>query len=856
MKIPLSWLKEFVDILMPVEDLAQRLTLSGMEVVDIHYLGVEGGELPWDADKILVCNILEVLPHPNADRLVLAEVDYGAEKTHTVVTGAPNLFPYRGQGRLSHPLKSVFAREGAKLYDGHAEGKVITTLKGRLVRGVMSDAMLCSEKELGISDEHEGILLLEDEAPVGMPLRDFMGEVVLELDFTPNYARCLSLVGMAREIAALTGGELHIPNPTVTAEGAPLAGRASVSIADPNLCPRFTIGLIEGVTVGTSPRWMQRRLVNAGMRPINVVVDISNYVMLEWGQPTHAFDADRVQDQHLIVRNAEPGEKLITLDGKERDLTPHPDGDLHHAPLLVCDATGPLGIAGVMGGEASEVRATTTRILFEAAIWEPVQIRKTARAFKLPSEASRRFERGVDYNLPLIAQRRGLELMRQYAGGVVAEGFVDEYPRPWQAVVLDLTPSEVARIVGVRLGAHSIAEMLERLGFACEVIGGGGAGDFAALAIEPVIRVTVPSFRLDVSILADLCEEVARVYGYDRIPPTRLADELPPPDFHADVELEQRARDLLSSSGLNEVITHSLTNMDLVAKVDPAEAVAERYLKLSNPSTPERVYMRRSLLPTLLDALADNLREGERAVIFEVGRVYLAQEQPGADGKWLPDEPRRVAIAMAGPRSALSWSTANAEPLDFYDLKGVVETLAARLGLGQRLSFTPLTEDERFHRGRAAEIWLASETPSASPQSVGVMGEVHPAVRERMELSSGRVLAAEFDLEAFLAAAQPPKYKTISRYPATVQDLAIVAALSQPTAYISSVIERAAGDLLESLTLFDVYSGPQVGEGKRSLAYRLVFRAPDRTLNDEAVAKVRAKIVKALEREAGATIRG
>jgi phenylalanyl-tRNA synthetase beta chain len=863
MKIPLSWLKEFVEITMPVEQLAQRLTLSGMEVVNIEYIGVEGGELPWDPALILVCNILEVSPHPNADRLVLAEVDYGGPQPHTVVTGAPNLFPYRGQGRLSHPLKSVFAREGARLYDGHAEGKVITTLKGRPVRGVMSDAMLCSAKELGISDDHEGILFLEDDAPVGTPLRDMLGEVVLELEFTPNYARCLSLVGMAREVAGLTGGQLHLPDPQVVMEGPPLAGRAGVTITDPALCPRFAIGLIEGVQIGESPRWMQRRLSHAGMRPINVVVDISNYVMLEWGQPTHAFDADRVQDQQLIVRNALPGERLLTLDGKDRSLSPSTDGELRHAPLMVCDATGPLSIAGVMGGEASEVRTDSSRILFEAAIWEPTQIRKTARAFKLPSEASRRFERGVDYALPPIALRRGLSLMQQYAGGTVAEGFVDAYPRPWQPVVLDLPPSEVARIVGVRLGAHDIASALRQLGFGCEVLGGGGAGDFAALAIEPVVRVTVPSFRLDVSILADLCEEVARVYGYDKIPETRLADELPPPDFHPDVELEQRVRDIMTGSGLNEVITPSLISMELVAKVDPDEAVAERYLKLSNPSTPERVYMRRSLLPSVLEALATNLRERERTTIFELGRVYLRREDAATSGNWLPAEPRRLAVVMAGPRQPLGWSTASAEQLDFYDIKGVVETLSARLGLSGRVSFAPLTEDERFHRGRSAEILLAPQEGgngaagrlSTGAVSVGVVGELHPAVRERLELSVGRALAAEIDLEALIAVAQAAKYRTISRYPATIQDLAVVAPLTTPAEQIAATITRQAGELLESLTLFDVYSGPQVGEGKRSLAYRMVFRAVDRTLNDEALVKLRAKIVKALERELGATIR-
>ena len=881
MKIPLSWLKEFVEITLPIEQLAQRLTLSGMEVVNIEYIGVEGGELAWDPELILVCNILEVLPHPNADRLVLAEVDYGGPQPHTVVTGAPNLLTYRGQGRLSQPLRSVFAREGARLYDGHVEGKVITTLKGRPVRGVMSDAMLCSAKELGISDDHEGILFLDDDAPIGAPLRDLLGEVVFELEFTPNYARCLSIVGMAREVAGLTGAALRLPEPQVAMEGPPLAGRAGVTIAEPALCPRFAIGLIEGVQIGESPRWMQRRLAHAGMRSINVVVDISNYVMLEWGQPTHAFDADRVQDQQLIVRSALPGERLVTLDGKDHALTPNAESDLRHAPLMVCDATGPLSIAGVMGGEASEVRATSNRILFEAAIWEPTQIRKTARAFKLPSEASRRFERGVDYALPLIALRRGLALMQQYAGGTVAEGFVDAYPRPWQTVVLDLPPSEVARIVGVRLGAHDIAEALGQLGFGCEVIGGGGAGDFAALAIEPVVRVTVPSFRLDVSILADLCEEVARVYGYDKVPETRLADELPPPDFHPDVELEQRVRDIVTGCGLNEVITHSLISMELVAKVEPGAAVAERYLKLSNPSTPERVYLRRSLLPSLLEALATNLRERERATIFELGRAYLRHEDAAASGSWLPAEPRRLAIALAGPRYPLGWSAPNSELLDFYDLKGAVETLIERLGLSERVSFAPLTDDPRFPPGRSAALLLSPDNQTQAgagagnalltgrrsmgangtaklahaAQQVGVLGELHPAVREQLELTVGRALAAEIDLEALIGAAQAAKYRTISRYPATIQDLAVVASLATPAEQIAATISGQAGELLESLTLFDLYSGPQVGEGKRSLAYRMVFRAVDRTLNDEALVTLRAKIVKALERDLGATIR-
>ncbi len=866
MKVPLSWLREFVEITVPVEELARQLTLSGMEVVDVRSIGLEGSALPWDPEKILVCNILEVKPHPNAERLVLADVDYGAAQPHTVVTGAPNLFQYRGIGPLAHPLKSVYAKEGARIYDGHAEGWVITTLKGRPVRGVMSDAMLCSEKELGISEEHDGILILEDEAPTGTPLRDFLGEVVLELDFTPNYARCLSIVGMAREVAAITGARLTLPNPQVGTAGASTDGRVKVTIEEPDLCPRFTLGLIEGVTIGPSPHWMQRRLTNAGMRPISNIVDVSNYVMLEWGQPTHAFDYQKVDSGHLIVRSARPGERLLTLDGKDRALTPGAESGLSHTPLMVCDATGALSVAGVMGGESSEVSATTTDVLLEAAIWEPVQIRRTARGLKLPSEASRRFERGVDYELPLIALRRALELMRLHAGGTVAQGFVDAYPRPWQTVVLDLTTVEVERIVGIQLNAHEIAAILTRLGFACTLHGGSGLGDFATYAHEPIVRVTVPSFRLDVSILADLCEEIARIYGYDRIPETRLADELPPSEDHKELRLEQKVRDIMVGCGLDELITHSLIAMPLVAKVQPSEALAERYVKLANPNAPEHTYMRRSLLPSLGEALANNLRERERVAVFEVSRVYLNPERLGEGGRWLPDEPRRLAVALAGPREAEGWAATQREPMGFYDIKGVVEVLVERLGLSAKVSYAPLTDDERFHPGRSAALLLETGEDDSPPvgkkgkvvilsRRVGVLGELHPAVRERLELSVPRAAMAELDLDALFAASDQAHFNSISRFPAIVQDLSITVPLEAPESQVAALIRRGAGDLLESLTLFDVYSGPQVGEGKRSLTYHLAFRAADRTLTDEALIKLRKKIIGGLEREIGATIR-
>lgn len=847
MKVPVSWLKEFVDIRMPIDALAEKLTLSGLEVAEVTRIGVAGAELAWAPEKIVIGNILEVRQHPNADRLVLADVDYGAAEPHTVVTGAPNLFAYRGLGRLAHPLRGVYAKEGAELYDGHAEGKLKVKLKGRPVRGVMSDAMLCSEKELGLSDEHEGILILPADAPVGLPLCDYLGDEVLEIDILPNTARALSILGLAREVAALTGAQLHVPEVTIEARGPSIVGRAQVTVETPELCPRFSATLIEGVTIGPSPLWMQRRLMLAGMRPIFNIVDVSNYVMLELGQPNHTFDADKVADMHLVVRQARPGERLTTLDGKQHELDPVPGTEI--AALLVCDPRGPASVAGVMGGADSEVSAATTRVLVEAANWEPTIIRKMARGFKLPSEASRRFERGVDLELAPLAQRRALQLIQQVAGGTIAQGMLDVYARPWQAPILDLTPREVQRILGITLTADEIAGLLRPLGFGCEVLG-----------MPALVRVTVPSFRQDVSMLADLCEEVARMYGYERIPTTHLADDLPEQRANPSLEREEQTRDVLVGAGLDEAITYALTSMAAVAKVSPADADPAWFLRVANPITPEREYLRRSGLPTLLEALALNLREHARALLFEIGRVYLKRE-----GQVLPDQPRVLTIAMAGEREPRSWHTPRPGTLDFFDLKGVIEVLLARLNLAEQVRFVPLRDDPRFHPGRAAtleriqrqEKGAKRQAEQEQPKTqLGVLGELHPELRERLEIDLPRALAAELDLEALIGLAQPSRYRPISRFPAIAQDLAVVVGIEVPAAQLALAIRKYAGAELEALDLFDVYEGPQVGDGKRSLAYRLTFRAPDRTLSDADVSKVRAKIVRGLEFELKATIRG
>ena len=820
MKVPLSWLKEYVDITLPLPELAERMTLAGLEVESITQMGGE-----WERDKIVVGEIVEVRPHPNADRLTVVVVSHGAEQPEAVVTGAPNI--HVGD----HGQKVPFARNGARLIDGHAEELRYITLKPTRIRGVLSAGMVCSEKELGLSDAHEGILILDDDAPVGVPLQDYLGDTVLDVDLTPNLGRCLSIIGVAREVAALTGQPPRLSEPRMQATGAPIARQIELEIADPDLCPRYSATLIRGVQVGPSPRWMQKRLSAAGMRPINNIVDITNYVMLEWGQPLHAFDYDKLRGRKpgatpaIIVRRARAGETIITLDNVERELTPE--------MLLITDGGGPVALAGVMGGLESEISEATTNVLLEAANFNNINNRRTSEGLKLPSEASLRFGRGVPPETTVLAAQRASEFMRELARGEIALGIADAYPLPKPVKHVNLPPADIERVLGIALSRQRIVEVLESLDFTCDA----GRED------EP-IHVTVPYYRLDVEIVADLIEEVARVTGYDKIPSTLLREELPPQRRNLSLEREQRVRDILVGCGLTEVITYSLTNLDSVARLDPARQPvdAEAYVRIANPLTPEREYMRRTLMNALLETLRDNLRFTDRVAIFELARVYLPQ--PSQE---LPDEPRRLCIAMSGPRRPTTWSGADAEPLDFFDLKGLLETLCGHLHLKDCAYVS--TEHATFQTGRAARL-LAGGT------DVGVLGEVATLVRDNFNIPAQRVCLAELDVEALLAQA-PPSYRqeATSRFPAVTQDLALVVGEGVPAAQVHAAIVRAGGRLLKNAELFDVYRGAQVPAGKKSLAYALTFQAPDRTLTDEEVSKQQTRILRVLEKELGAQLR-
>ena len=842
MKIPISWLRDYIDIDLSLEELARALTNAGLEVEEITLVGLPelaGGQrefkvngLSWAPDKIVVAQIDEVMPHPNADRLTLCRLQDGTGE-YIVLTGAPNLFEYKGTGPLPKPLKVAYAKEGAKIYDGHQPGQVLTTLKRAKIRGVESFSMVCSEKELGISEEHEGIILLDEDAPTGMPLVEYMGDAVLNISILPNMIRDASVMGVARELAAVTGKPLHKPQPILDASGPSIVEQADIRITDPALNPRFVLGLARGVEPRPSPYTIQRRLRLAGMRPINSIVDATNYVMLATGQPLHAFDYDVLVKRAggkaptIITRAAQPGEKLTTLDNVERALEPY--------TILVCDTAGGLSLAGVMGGQESEVTESTRNVLLESASWNFINVRRTMTNLHMNSEASYRFSRGVHPELAPLAARLGLVLMTQWSGGQMTRDLVDTYPQPVVDPIVELTPADTSRILGVAIPAKEIASILERLEFSCRVEG------------DRVIAVT-PPHRLDIGEglvgKADLLEEVARIYGYNRIPTTRLADPLPEAHQHADLELETSLRNALVRMGLQEVINHRLTSPERERLIYPAgqEPDQPEYIRLKNPLSPEKAVMRRSLLASVLETLEKNARLRDRLAIFEIGPVFIPRP-----GEIQPDEPQKLSIALTGLRLPPAWDRKDTAEFDFYDLKGIVEGLLDQVHI-QQARFIPASHPS-YHPGMCADVY-------AGEILLGVMGELHPLVKEHFDFMAPAVLAAEFDLGALLqVAGRQFETSGVSTYPPVLEDIALIVDEDVPAEKVESLIRQTGGKLLAEVRLFDVFRSEQIGVGKKSLAYSLTYQAPDRTLNDQEASQTRGRIVRRLENELGAKLR-
>ncbi|MFC1988426.1 phenylalanine--tRNA ligase subunit beta [Chloroflexota bacterium] len=800
MKVPINWIKEYVDIALPVADLSEKLTMAGFEIEAIED---KGGS--WE--NIVIGQITAINPHPNAERLTLPTVDLGGEQA-TVVCGAPN---------LKVGARVAFARVGAKLIDGHT-GQ-LTILKSAKIRGIDSSGMVCSEKELGISENHLGILILPDDAPVGTPLADYLGDVILNIAVTPNRPDCLSVIGIAREVAALTGQTPHIAETNYKETLSAVDQHITIEINAQDLCPRYCASLITGVKVAESPGWMQQRLLACDMRPINNIVDVTNYVMLEYGQPLHAFDYERIRGKKIIVRRASEDEVFETLDGAERGLTPE--------MLMIADAEISVAIGGVMGGANSEVVEGTTSILLEAASFNPASIHYTGRTLGLSSEACMRFERGINPELTLPALKRATQLLVELGGGEAAKGVIDAYPGKVEREPVLLSVAEVKRLLGVDFSIRQITEVLTSLGFECRKSGSASA-----------VLVTPPYWRSDISLAVDLIEEVARITGYDRIPMNMINQPIPRQNPAPIIGLKREVGRLLAGYGFQEVITYSLTGLEMMEKLFvELHPLEPEPLRVVNPMTVEQEYLRPNLRANLLTALSSNRRYEDGGIrLFELGRVYLPRSND------LPEEREMLCGLLSGPGVEKSWQGEN-QPLDFFEAKGVVEVLLSRLGVTAGFE---LGSDESLHSTAQAAI-------IAEGSLLGVVGELRPEVLERFEINEP-VYLVEINLMALLPFTTGHKmFKPTPRFPAIVRDMALV--VDTGIAYRQIVDIIKSFPLVEKVAIFDVYSGEQVPQGKKSLAYRVIFQSMTHTLTDEEVNKVEQQILDRLSRDLGATLR-
>ncbi|MBN2100263.1 MAG: phenylalanine--tRNA ligase subunit beta [Dehalococcoidia bacterium] len=796
MKVPFSWLREYVSVSLSASEIAQRLTMAGVEANL-----TKATRQSWD--KITVGQIMALEPHPNADRLQLATIDFGQGQSK-VVCGATNV-------RIGD--KVPFAQVGAELVDGHS-GKPVR-LKPAKIRGVASEGMACSEKELGISESHEGVLVLPADAPLGIPLADYLADAVLDLEVTPNRPDCLSILGVAREVAALTKQEMRLPSSSYEEAGPEIQKRVSVEIADPDLCRRYCASLTEGIKIGPSPAWMQQRLTASGMRPINNIVDITNYVMLEYGQPLHAFDFRKIGGARIVVRRARAGEKLTSLDGVDRELRP----DM----LVIADQSIPVAIAGVMGGADSEVTEVTTSVLLESANFNQVSIRRTSSGLKMRSEASMRFERGISPELTVPALWRATQLMLEIAGGTASKGMADVYPGKKEAKVIRLRTAYVMQLLGLEVSQEQIIDVLVSLGFQCVPAGSENTA------------VTIPYWRTDVSEPADLSEEVARILGYAAIPTTTLSSELPRQQVDTRLSFREQLRDLMVAAGFQEIITYSLTSQHKLTKA----ASAENAVHVANPLSTELEYLRTSLRPGLLTTLAANQKYEEGGIrLFEIGRVFLGR---GSD---LPDEREILGGVVSGPRGELSWFGEKGQS-DFFDAKGAVESVLSRLGIEAEYE---AGGEDKLRSGRVARVVVGQTT-------VGIIGEIHPRVAESFDLLPQSVALFELDIENLLSVAKEKQgYHPLSRFPRSVRDIAVLVDVQVPAKKMLGVVRSVP--LVSQVSLFDLYSGRQVPVGKKSVAFRIAYQSDSHTLTEEELETTENEILDRLAKDVGAARRG
>lgn len=830
MRVPLSWLREFVDVDLTPEQLAERLTLLGMEVKTIERWGA-------DWEHVVTGELLTVEKHPRADRLSLTTVTLGdGGAPLEIVCGATNIAP--GQ-------RIPVALPGAVL---PGDRRIERAEK----MGVVSNGMLCSGEELRLTADGDGILILPPDTPLGVPLADIYGDVVLDVDVKPNRGDALSILGLAREVAAATGQRVRQPHVSVEeGSGRPTGERLAIDVRDPQLCTGFAARWMSGVRIGPSPDRVQMRLLAAGQRPISNVVDASNYVMLELGKPIHTYDGAtiaRAPDGRstIIVRRAEPGERLETLDHVIRELTPD--------TLVIADPSGAIGVAGVMGGATTEVSDATTEVAIESAIFDPASIRRTAQRLALRSEASSRFEKGQEPRLARLGADRTAQLIREWAGGEIAPGAVDVAPDLPPSARVNFRPGRVNRLLGLDLAADEQRELLARVG-----IGTDRAPDTARVTVardpqpltvwagdEPVMTAVVPTWRRDIAIEADVAEEIARVRGYELVP--SVTPDTAMPEFRpSPLEARELVRETLAGAGLTEVVTTALvaprhvetfvlTNAVPSVSGDPEPGGDP--IAVTNPLSRDHSILRRNLFGSLLDVVGVNLRHGtDDVAVFEIGKGYARAD----DG---PREWWRLAFALVGAAEVPAWNRA-ARPYDLDDAKGLLELLAGRLGL-PRPVYAAEAGEALFHPGRTARA-------TAGGRLHAIVGELHPTLVDAWELrTSARVLVAEVAIDGLSAGRlAPERAPAVGRFPEVERDLAIVVPAGTPAADVEALLQARAGELLRDVRLFDIYRGVPLADGERSLAWRLRFGAPDRTLTEAEVEAAVAGVVDALPEVGG-----
>ncbi len=801
MIVTYNWLKEFVDFNLTPEELAHMLTMLGLEVEGMRTIGS-------DMDAVIVAQVVEKSQHPNADKLSLCKVNNGREIV-SVVCGAQN---------FTSGDKVALAQVGAVLPGDFR-------IKKSKIRGEESCGMLCSERELGLSAESDGIMVLDQQSQLGIPLFESLGlkDTIFEIGLTPNRADCLSVVGIAREIGAKLGTKVRYPGQAVPEEGPPVTEMASVQVEDPAGCPRYTARFISGCKIGPSPSWMVNRLTAVGMRSINNVVDITNYVLLEYGHPLHAFDFKLLAGGKIVVKRAGEGDAFITLDGQQRVLTTE--------DLTICDGNKAVALAGIMGGENSEINDATTDILIESACFEPTMVRRTSKRLGIHTESSHRFERGADIgNLPR-ALDRAAALMSELAGGTVSKGMIDVYPDPAAPRTITLRLARVNQILGLELTGKEVENILKNLEFEVSIVDDG------------VFNIIVPTFRVDIEREIDLIEEIARLNGYEKIPVT-----MPQVRIRSDRPsrrrlLELKMRNLLVSNGLSEIVNYSFINPFALDKVlIGQDDVRRKMVPILNPLTEDQSVMRTSLLPGLLEVACKNASFRLMDLqLFEMRRIYLE-----AEGSALPNEPLHVAGLLTGVRDRAGWNRSR-ELLDFYDVKGIIENIVSALHLSE-VTYNASVTENFYHPGKSCGIF-------AGNLQFGTMGELHPAVHETYGFDQS-LFYFEIDLEKIVSLFTDTATVTAPpRFPDTFRDIAMLIDKGMETGIVLDCISSNRIKELAKVELFDVYTGSHVPEGQKSIAVRIRYCSQERTMTDEEVNRIHQKVIENLKKKINVAVR-